>query len=108
MLDLTRHTIAAWALGVALLPSVTGCEGVLGIQNARLDPKLSSNADDLDAANVAEGAEATAREADGGSTDGPDAATSGSVVCQPFDNAKRLKNLLPDGGLMPLPSQVSP
>jgi hypothetical protein len=86
---------------------------VLGIRDARLDPSLSSKLDDLDA-NVAEGAAATndpdGAEApvDGGTANRPDGEMSGPVVCQPFDNAKRLKNLLPDGGLMPLPSQVSP
>jgi len=108
MLDLTRRTVAAWSVGVALLASMAGCEAVLGIRDARLDPNLSSIADDLDAAKHADGAEPTPSEADGGSTDGSDARARAPVICQPFDNAKRLKNLLPDGGLMPLPSQVSP
>jgi len=58
------------------------CSSAFGIDDAHVDPSLSA---------PPEGQTATKE------SDEP-------AVCKAFDNAARLENLLPDGGLMPLPA----
>ena len=72
--------LATLVLAAGLLP---GCLQVLGIEEAELDPGLD---EDLGGAAQLTGGD----DSEGG-------------VCEHFDNASRLGNLLPDGSLRPLP-----
>jgi hypothetical protein len=67
-------------LACVVLAATAACSSTLGIDDAHLDPSLGTKAGDSKLTTPASGA-----------------------VCKPFDNQARLENLLPDGGLMPLP-----
>jgi len=69
-------------LAFSLLVATAACSSALGIDDAHLDPTFGVKANDRKATDV-----------------------GNAGVCKPFDNRARLANLLPDGGLMPLPSR---
>jgi hypothetical protein len=69
------------SLLLLLLAVTAACSSALGIDEAHLDPTFNAKSD-----------QKTLNPTKGG-------------VCKSFDNQARLANLLPDGGLMPLPSR---
>ncbi len=69
------------SLLLLLLAVTVACSSALGIDDAHLDPTFNAKASDQKTLSPAKGG-----------------------VCKAFDNQARLANLLPDGGLMPLPS----
>jgi hypothetical protein len=82
---------------------IAGCAPVLGIDEAHVDPTFGVSSSQDGGAPDARRADAAAP--DGGNCGSPDTppSTFSCPICKPFDNAKRLTNLLPDGGLAPLP-----
>jgi hypothetical protein len=90
-------------VGILALLLSAACAPVLGIDEAHVDPSLARAAD---AGAHESGTPDAGAGSEGGNCGSPltPPSTFACTICKPFDNAKRLNNLLPDGGLLPLPA----